>query len=479
MTLDNDLQARFESAHQAMDLDGGSSTEIKQLADRRTRNRQRVASALASAAVIAAIVGLGWLAFGLSADDPADTRVAAEPAPTANVSGADAAAVETPSDDASATDPVTEADFTYLGAFRLPIGDWTGSRFAYGGEAAAFHADGDPRSDDGFDGSLFMSGHPVRSPGVAEISIPAPARHDGSSDSLPVADVLQGFHDITDGRGSTQGGEEGNFRYSGLEVIETERGPRLAWTIWPNRNVTNRAVAGHGHSSLDIDEPDPEGPWFLGDYDSRATAGYLFAVDGAFADAHLDGHRLLTGLQDRRAGGDTSFGPPFFAFTAPDAAEPGLRTEVLPLAFYDGEPQAMDNFGRADTAGGAEWVSTSRGADAVVTVGLKGLGEVRNGSPGPDDCGNDKGRHAGPYEPQVLFYDPADLARAGAGDLELWQLEPYHRWNPAEHLIATCDWRLTSVSFDQQSGRLYIVQSEADTAQSQYSPVPVVHVFQL
>lgn len=479
MTLDNDLQNRFDSAHQAIDLDEGSSTEIKQLADRRTRRGQVVNSALASAAVIAAIVGIAWLGLRGTGDDPAESVVAAESVPTTTDAATGSMAV---------AGPVTEANFTYLGAFRLPDGDWTGSRFAYGGEAAAFYADGDPESDDGFDGSLFISGHPVRSPGVAEVAIPAPALHDGSSVDLPIAEVLESFTDITAGRGMTYvggtdvggGGQDGAFRYSGLEVIDTANGPRLAWTIWQYNNVANNIVPGHGHSGVDLDEaPDPEGPWFLGDYDSRATAGYLFTVDQTFANEHLGGNRLITGLQDRRPGGDTSYGPPFFAFTAPDTAEPGSQTDVLPLAFYDGEPQALEDFGRADTAGGAAWISTSDGAEAIVTVGVKGLGEVHNGEPRAEDCGTSKGRHAGPYEPQVLFYDPADLARAAAGELELWQLEPYHRWNPEEHLVETCDWRLTSASFDEASRRLYVVQTEADIEQNEHSPIPVVHVFQL
>jgi len=160
-------------------------------------------------------------------------------------------------------------------------------------------------------------------------------------------------------------------------------------------------------------------------------------------------------------------------------AEPNSQVNVLPLAFYDGEPQRLDDFGQADSAAGAEWITTSQGGQAVITVGTRGLGEPQFGPPGPDDCGPDLANHAGPYEPQIMFYDPADLARAATGELELWQLEPYLRWNPAAFLIESCEWELSSVSFDEDSGRLYVVQVGADLAQSEFSPIPVVHVFQL
>jgi len=465
MTFEDELQRRFDSAQSAIQLDPGSPQEVRGRASRQLRNR-RVVGGIAATLVV---LGLGSLLLSLSARDG-----------SVDVAAGAAAAIDH-------TSGITDSDFTYLGAFKLPAGDWGDSRFAFGGEAAAFYAGGDPDSDDGFDGSLFVSGHPTRNPGVAEVAIPAPIAHDGTSEVLPIADVLRPFVDITDGRAAAAVAttdEDGtiqsrSFRFSGLEVIDTAGGPRLAWTIWQYQNASNNIVAGHGHSSVDLRDPSPEGPWFLGDYDSRATAGYIFDVPEAFAKQNLDGFRLLTGLQDGSAGGETSSGPPFFAFNAPTEAAAGDRVDVLPLAFYEGEPQRLSGFGRADSAGGAEWISTSAGENAVIVVGSRGLGEARNGVAGPDDCGNNAGTHAGPYEPRVLFYDPQDFAKLATGELEAWQLQPYFSWNPAEFLLPTCEWLLTSVSFDEQSRRVYVVQVQADLSQSEFSPVPVVHVFGL
>lgn len=465
MTFEEQLQHRFDAANASMDLEPGSASTVRGRAVRRVRNRRLAAGAFA----LVAVLGLG--SFVLRTPDRSTSVEVAVASQSTAFGGQE----------------LTEADFIYLGAFKLPAGDWGDSRFAYGGQAGAFYAGGDPGSDDGFDGSLFVSGHPVRNPGVAEVSIPAPVSHDGTTENLPVADVLRPFTDITAGRGlSSVGGTEaggsgggGSYRYSGLEVIETAAGPRLVWTIWQYQNNSNNVVPGHGHSSVDLRSPDPEGPWFLGDYDARQTAGYIFDVPSAYADEHLDGYRLLTGLKDGSAGGETSFGPPFFAFDAPAEAAEGDSVEALLLAFYDGEHQALEDFGRADTAGGAEWITTSAGANAIVVVGTRGLGEYQNGPPRESDCGTSSGGHAGPYEPRVLFYDTDDIADLASGELEAWQLEPYRSWNPAEFLIPTCEWELTSVSFDPGSGRLYIIQREADLSQSEFSPVPVVHVFSL
>lgn len=465
MSFEDKLQQRFDSAASAIDPEPGSAADVRGRAASRTRNRRLMASAL----VLVAVLGIGSLLVRTpDRSDPVDLQVASAPT-------------------TFGVEQVTEADFAYLGAFMLPVGDWGDSRFAYGGEAAAFHPGGDPESTDGFDGSLFVSGHPTRSPGVAEVSIPAPMQHDGTTESLPIADVLRPFADITGGRARTAvagtdvggTGELDGYRYSGLEVIETAAGPRLAWTVWQYLNHSNNPVPGHGHSSVDLRDPDPQGPWFLGEYDARQTAGYLFNVPEAYATEYLDGFRLLSGLRDRPVGTGMSSGPPFFAFNAPSEAAPGERIDVLPLAFYDGEPQALDNFGGGDTAGGAEWITTADGNHAVIVVGSKGLGEVRSGGPGPDDCGINSGTHAGPYEPRVLFYDTDDIAALASGELEAWQLEPYRSWNPSEFLIPTCRWQLTSASFDENSGRLYLVQVEADLSQSEFSPVPVIHVFSL
>lgn len=383
---------------------------------------------------------------------------------------------------------LTEADFTYLGAFMAPADDVGNSTFAYGGRAAAFNPHGDRDNADDLPGSLFVTGHPIENPGVAEIAIPEPELHFGDTEGLPVADVLQPFADITDGRamefiGSRNVGGIDEFRYGGLEVVDGPTGPRLHWTAWQYYHVTDSDVPGHGHSSLDLANPEPQGPWFLDDYNMAETAGYLFTAPTTFADNHLDGHRLVSGFQADTSGARNSWGPPFFAYTAPDLAEPLTRLEALELVNYRYPKRQLRGHDPASLTPGADWVTASSGAEAIVVVGnenLSGVGQHHeNGDCESNGAHSDSSYPDSPYAPRIMFYDPADLAAVASGDRQPWDVEPYRSWNPMDYLIPTCDWLLSSLAFDEQSRRMYVVQTQADVSQNIYAPVPVIHVFEV
>lgn len=510
MNTARDLQRRFDSAADAVALAPGSVDAVRARAARRDRNgRAARGAAVAFVAVgfIAVAVGVPFLrdtpvsevevaSTGQSATsteplstDPLSTDAA--DAMRAEALSAESLSTESLSTDAASGDTtatqLNPGHLDYLGAFLAPAEEVDGTTFAYGGQAAAFNPWGDPSADersDPFEGSLFLTSHPRKNPGVAEISIPTPKLHDGTTASLPIADLLSPFRDITDGRadtfvGSAEVGGQDEYRYGGLEVLDGPDGPRLHWTVYQYGNVSDGNLPGHGHSSLDPSAPDPEGPWSLSGFDNRLTAGYLFAVPEAFAAAALDGQSLIAGFRGGAATQGRSWGPPFFAFDPPLSAEPGSLIDTTLIAQYPDQDLALDGMGQADTAAGAAWITAADGSAAVVTVGYRGLGQVSHGTPRANDCGINTGIHAGPYEPLVMFYDPDDLAAAAAGETDPWTIEPYLTWSPIEHMIPTCEFELTSISFDQASGRVYLVQREADTSQSEYSPVPVIHVFQV
>ena len=108
---------------------------------------------------------------------------------------------------AIAANLVTSADFTYLGAFRLPVGGDRPDTFAYGGNAMTYNPSGDPDgAGDGFPGSLFISGHDRMAYGelpdggkIAEVGIPRPIRSK-SLGKLQRAGFVQKFHDVAKGR---------------------------------------------------------------------------------------------------------------------------------------------------------------------------------------------------------------------------------------------------------------------------------------
>jgi hypothetical protein len=500
MSFEQELRHGLDRAGRDLALDEGSLHAVKKRARQRTRRaRLTNAGVAASLVVVVGLVGArmmrpdatevttaneGPAEAGPQGEeqelpDPDEGPAAADQVETDEVDqdddGAPAPAGsedDDPADTESAlSGPLTEADFTYEGAFLAPANGERG--FAFGGRAAAFNPYGDPSSSDGFDGSLFITGFP-RNEQVAEISIPAPELHDGSTAGLPIATVLQPFSDVTGGRGesyvgSSERGGLDDFRIGGLEVIDGGDGPRLHWTAWQVGNVAYNDVAGHGSSSLDLQNPDPQGPWYLGNQVTYKTAGYLFDVPRAFADEHLGGNYLLSGFQDAAASSVTSWGPPFFAFSPPAAAEPEARLQVVELVNYPYDQAQLAGYEKRTLTPGADWVESSDGRRAIVTVGTRA-------GPNSGDC--DSGPNQGdPYTPQLMFYDPDDLARVAAGELTPSQVEPYRTWQPSSLLFPTCDWLLSSISFDETSGRLYVVQVKADRSQQEHEPVPAVHVF--
>ena len=98
---------------------------------------------------------------------------------------------------------IQPSDLKYIGAIRLPGEEDRPKTFAYGGNAMTFNPDGDPSGkNDGFPGSLFISGHDRIAYGevpdgnqIAEISIPEPVIT-RSLDDLPVPDFLQDFVNV-------------------------------------------------------------------------------------------------------------------------------------------------------------------------------------------------------------------------------------------------------------------------------------------
>jgi len=91
------------------------------------------------------------------------------------------------------------------------------------------------------------------------------------------------------------------------------------------------------------------------------------------------------------------------------------------------------------------------------------------------------------FDAQLIFYDPADLARVAAGTLPAWQPEPYAALDiddllylnpPAwdEMDLGRGDQRRSRVgaaACDRANGHLYVLELEADGAK------PVVHVWKV
>ncbi len=426
--------------------------------------------------------------------------------------------------------------FVYLGAFRLPGGDTPPQTFAYGGNAMTFNPDGDPANSDGFPGSLFITGHDRMAYGdlpdgdqVAEVSIPVPLTADTPGE-LPEAGFLQEFQDVTAGYFTDL--EE--IPKVGLQYLNhPATGPKLhlAW----GQHLQPDNAASHAWFNPTLADPDFRGVWFIGNQNLYSVNGYLFDIPAAWADAYASGRYLATGRM--RDGGQGGMGPTLFAYRPwlPDGSAPpsGTRLEETTLLLYENAyateeiVRCLDGYQHADEWEGGAWITTPGGRGAVLFAGTKGTGtkywygyrnaagaevpcvdaevtdfttcRMADGSACPPEdftgccseatggCLSSRGWWSTRFDAQFILYDPADLARVAAGELESWEPQPYAIIDIDEHLyLSPPEWdvidlgagdqrrmRVGDATFDRDNGYLYVLELYADEAS------PVVHVWEV
>jgi hypothetical protein len=434
-------------------------------------------------------------------------------------------------------DLLQPTDLVYLGAFRLPGSDDPPETFAYGGNAMTFNPDGDPTNADALPGSLFITGHDRQAWGglpdgdqVAEVSIPEPMVAADPS-ALPEATFLQGFHDVAAGHFTDM--EE--IPKLGMQYLNhPATGPRIHLTWGQHLQPENRA--SHAWFSPNLETPDLQGEWFIGDVGLYSVNGYMFDIPTEWADAYADGQYLATGRM--RDGGQGGMGPALFAYrpwqadgsAPPDGAH---LTTYTPLLLYENAynteefVRAMNGYQHPDEWEGGAWMTTPSGKAAVVFAGTKATGEkmwygyvhpngpqlpcvdahvsdivtcrMADGSPCPsgdfsgccdeaaETCVTGRGWWSNRFDAQLIFYDPAQLAQVAQGILEPWEPQPYavldideHLYmNPTgtdEYMIGFGDqrrYRIGAAAYDRQSGHLYVLEQYADGAR------PVVHVWRV
>jgi len=451
-----DLKDEFESSAMELHLGPGSLESVKARGHQRTQ-RARAAVAGTAAAVLIAFVGV----FQLGGDATSTVDIAEDPND-----------VPVPFESEGAIDG---QELEYVGSFAAPEtepGQADQDSFGFGGFSMAFNPDGGTEGE----GSLFIAGF-NRNEMIGEISIPTPLPHNGSRTGLVTAEVLQPLTDITEGRASslvalpTESGSETEFRIGGLDVVDLGEGPRLHWTTYQSINVVSNNPPGHGHSSLDLSNPDVQGPWGLEGFTSSQSPGYLFDVPEEFAQDALDGHRFLSGFQasDRRS--TMSQGPPFFGFTPSASAELGTELAATEIVNY-ALPAVVESFEFTATAPSAEWLSTADGRNAVAVFGNQVRVDINQ------DCRlgeeNDISRN-GPF---VALYDPDTLAMAAEGTIGPADVEPYELLALDEFLIPVCGVQLGGASFDEANNRLFVAQVFATTSSTgNFDARPVIHVF--
>ncbi len=455
--------------------------------------------------------GLMSSALGCSKSSSSPSPDAPTPTPTPTPAGP------------TSTTRVQPADFSYLGAFRLPGGDDRPNTFAYGGNAMACAVDRN---------SLFIMGHDRLPWGelpdggrVAEVSIPSPVIT-SDVDALPRASLLQDFHEVV---GPLFDGLDEIPRTALLYLDHAGTGPRLhiAW----GQHFQEDAHPSHALFAPTLASPDPRGAWSLADSSLYAINGYLFEIPAAWAATHASERVIATGRF--RDGGWSGKGPALYAYVpwtdaggtlaAPNATLPATTLLHYEDSHGNGDIRhfAMNDYQHADEWEGGAWLTTSGGKSAVAFVGTKGTGRKHwygwinpagadvpcvetafvgeftvcwqsDGTPCPAsdlrgcaDHTSERGWWSASFAASILLYDPADLARVASGASASHAPQPYAVHDIDRHLFHNPSgaelngigagvqrrYRLGATAYDRSRGRLYVLELFADGVK------PVVHVF--
>ena len=275
-----------------------------------------------------------------------------------------------------------------------------------------------------------------------------------------------------------------------------------------------------------------QGTWFIGNQSLYSVNGYLFEIPADWADQHAQGRYLGTGRY--RDGGWSGMGPALFAYRpwtdeSGTPAPSGTHLAETALLLYEKSnnteniERCLTGYQHADEWEGGAWITTSTGKTGILFAGTKGAGakywygyvnpagadhpcvdgdfvgqftvcRLANGAPCPAsdliECAghtSQRGWWSAHFDAQLIFYDPADLARVAAGQMQSWEPQPYAVLDIDPHLFLNPAgiepdmlgtgvqrrYRLGDVAFDRSHGLLYVLELFADEAK------PIVHVWRI
>ena len=421
---------------------------------------------------------------------------------------------------------VHSTDFAYLGAFRLP------DEFCWGARGMSFYPEGN-----GGSGSLFIAAsEALRTPEgevcytglencaayFGEVAIPVPAK-EAEWTSLPQASFLRTPAVFDGGLAATVSSD-----YAFLAGIEymPRQGAQTSAKLYGS--LTHWYAEGeYGDDSFptvwfsNLDGSNAKGVFHVGPqsdplYHGRKMGTFMFRVPQWYADQYLGGRTLVTGRSRGTPAGENgelttaggSQGPTLFAFRPLQSDDPAVADlDALPMLYYrvkypgcagpdvgvGGAPTNCDypGFSMCDEWDGGAFVSAS-GKNAVVLLGRKGSTNCYycdetgsdpdcHVSPPIDECqrycGEDRGYHCGPYQRQLIFYDPEELGSAAQGTADPWQILPYEVWNPSDFYLVgenVCG-SIGGVAYDSSGGMLFMI--ERGLGGYQGDNAAVVHVW--
>lgn len=403
---------------------------------------------------------------------------------------------------------LTQADFTYVGAFKLPAGS-AGSpadTSDYSGPFVAGNVYDDPANGK----TLFIKGYlselqASNKVSVAQVKIPAEIRDPNSVGlaGLASATRLQGFADPSRGIGSTilNSAGFGSMVVYGGKLIGTEAvaydgncsQSKSAWVAPVNFAQSGQATGPYAFSESVT-------PRILG-------GGFMAMVPPEWRSAF--GAPVVSGNGPTSIISCGSPGPSLHAIDA-DAlvAQPSVSTQIAsaPLVYYEdgihstlglwnsnrpgqtvngkavptvtvADPHGRGNFTipYEDNSMRIQGVLFADGTSSVLFFGHKGLGPYCYGTGtecGDPDFADSKGDHAYPYTEFVWAYDVNDLLAVKQGTKKPWDIAPYTAW--AFKVFGDGNGgKGVGVAWDAATRTAYMVVDRSNY------PAPLVHVFKV
>lgn len=348
----------------------------------------------------------------------------------------------------------------YLGGFRLPEGNFGGSRFGYGGTVLVYN----PQNH-----SLFIVGHDWDQM-VAEVSIP-PYVNSSNINELNTATVLQNFTDPSEGLMYTV--DDPSIKVGGLLLYNDS----LYGSVYTYYDADGSQEYSHYRSATDLTiSGDVEGMFRLGELGAGFVSGYMTQIPEEWQD-DFNGS-AITGQCCIPIISRTSYGPAAFSFHPEDlgAIDP---VPVTPMAYYpSSHPLAAWDSTNAWFNGTTQikGIVFPQGTNSLLFFGNHGIGEFCYGT--GDDCNDPvnpyQGTHGYPYVYQVWAYDANDLLEVSNGIKQPWQVLPYDVWQ-FDFPIVTEGKSLGGVAYNPEAALLYVSQLFVDGLDAQ----PVIHVFSL
>ncbi len=383
--------------------------------------------------------------------------------------------------EALTTDPTQQpllqaSSMTYLGGFALPNTQVGSSYFTYGGNGVMPYRDPTTGKQ-----TVFIEGHAWYPGQVAQVEVPSTLAKSTNQRNLPMATVLQDFHDITDGKsGTLNGGAGGNNFVYGLLPYNG----RLIVGSSNSYDASNAQNRSHGVSSLNLAATtDFQGYYPISAAASpRALGGYMGYIPPEWQT--LMGGPALTGNCCLSIISNTSSGPAATVFNPDDVGVknpiPGKTILHYPLE------HAMGGTFNATTGSNAKGVAFPAGSRSVLFIGNSSNPNYCYG-PGTDDpalhgtpaeggtwcydpCNHSKGGHGYPYYHTVWAYDANDLLQVKNGTKQSWEIQPYTSWRLNEMDPSGCG-KIKGAGYDPATQRLYLTQ--------EYSEQPRVDVYQI